>query len=646
MEKSTFRVPTAENLMRQLAVKNQSDVQRTARPQMAGAASLLSARISAPPFFGPIVQKKSHCACGGGCPPCQSKPPIQTKLAVSRPGDIYEQEADRVAEHVMRAPESRLQRARPGGEVCSKPHHDELSKLHEHLQTKRAGPSDWNQTDVPPVVNDALRSPGAPLDLESREFFEPRFGHDFSDVRVHADTQAEAATHGLKARAFTVGRDVVFAAGEYQPQSMRGRTLLAHELAHVAQQRQSSSGRLQAQSDDGGVRHISIVGGVPAFLSCDLADVRADQTTSCCRQDTLDQLPGLYSQARESTDRAIRRMAAGANMDGAIERHFGAALWYRDDILQNLRTIRRELDLESSHRARCRIALGLGNVGDMELFSQLDRALFCDFNVIASATRGGKILTLCLDIDGNPAGGWRVILHEVAHFSRVALLPARTSATSAQVASGEFETYTRGQGYPNPMPFSLRNADSYASFVEEIGAADWAEDSNAAAYAPTVEAGAALTLEEHTRPGVAGRIVWTPFGSSLQMIAGIGGVWFPRREEAEVTHPPDPSGLRAYVGAEVGLRWIVGGDKVQFVLDVAGGGGPYVRVDEQVDPALAARVGLGIRFGGPQLGFGISTDFMRLFHISEGDLVGDKADDWIGGLMIRGHWGGSSSRPR
>jgi hypothetical protein len=77
---------------------------------------------------------------------------------------------------------------------------------------------------------------GAPLPSDVRAFFEPRFGHDFSGVRVHADAAAEHAAHTLDARAFTAGRDVVFARGEYAPTTAAGRRLLAHELTHVIQQ--------------------------------------------------------------------------------------------------------------------------------------------------------------------------------------------------------------------------------------------------------------------------------------------------------------------------------------------------------------------------------------------------------------------------
>ena len=89
---------------------------------------------------------------------------------------------------------------------------------------------------VPPIVHDVLSSPGQPLDRDTRAFMEPRFGHDFSGVRVHADARAAQSARAVNALAYTVGRDVVFGMGQYMPETMGGKRLLAHELTHVVQQ--------------------------------------------------------------------------------------------------------------------------------------------------------------------------------------------------------------------------------------------------------------------------------------------------------------------------------------------------------------------------------------------------------------------------
>ena len=108
--------------------------------------------------------------------------------------------------------------------------HDEGPKLmrrslgHSRLET------------VPSVVEDVLRSPARSLDPTTREFFEPRFGHDFGKVSVHTDAQAAASAEAVDALAYTVGSDVVFGAGRYRPATAEGRSLIAHELTHVVQQ--------------------------------------------------------------------------------------------------------------------------------------------------------------------------------------------------------------------------------------------------------------------------------------------------------------------------------------------------------------------------------------------------------------------------
>ncbi|HRQ40315.1 MAG TPA: DUF4157 domain-containing protein [Chloroflexota bacterium] len=101
------------------------------------------------------------------------------------------------------------------------------------------------QETVLPIVNEVLRSPGQPLDPTTRAYMEPRFGHDFSSVRVHTDTKAAESAWAVDALAYTVGRSVVFGAGQYAPKTHAGGHLLAHELTHVVQQGVRCAGNLQ-----------------------------------------------------------------------------------------------------------------------------------------------------------------------------------------------------------------------------------------------------------------------------------------------------------------------------------------------------------------------------------------------------------------
>lgn len=159
---------------------------------------------------------------------------IQAKLAVNKPGDEYEQEADRISDQVMRMfTKPQLQRACACGGTGPKCQTQQPDQQHERLQTRCVESDDLGQTAAPPIVSDVLRSPGQPLDAATREYFEPRFRYDFSRVRVHTNSEAADSVRSVGALAYAVGPDVVFGAGQYQPRSFEGRRLIAHELTHV-----------------------------------------------------------------------------------------------------------------------------------------------------------------------------------------------------------------------------------------------------------------------------------------------------------------------------------------------------------------------------------------------------------------------------
>ncbi|HEU4388418.1 MAG TPA: DUF4157 domain-containing protein, partial [Blastocatellia bacterium] len=155
---------------------------------------------------------------------------IQTKLAISQPGDAFEQDADRVSQQVMNMSAPQVQRSCACGEKCPKCQTERPNQEQTHLQMKRIGTSDFRQTSAPPIVNEVLSSPGEALDPAARFFMEPRFGYDFSGVRVHTGERAARSADTLNAAAYTSGQHVVFGKGRY------GLALLAHELAHVVQQ--------------------------------------------------------------------------------------------------------------------------------------------------------------------------------------------------------------------------------------------------------------------------------------------------------------------------------------------------------------------------------------------------------------------------
>jgi hypothetical protein len=185
---------------------------------------------------------------------------LQAKLEIGPVDDPLEHEADAVTDHVMRMPDPALvARASPPRVSCKCAACEEEEKKAQakpsgalnlvrrkcaaceeedkkQLRMKPAAADIETGGAAPPIVHDALAGPGRTLDAATLAFFEPRFGHDFSDVRVHADAQSADSARAIGASAYTVGSDVVFAAGRFAPAEPAGQLLLAHELAHVAQQ--------------------------------------------------------------------------------------------------------------------------------------------------------------------------------------------------------------------------------------------------------------------------------------------------------------------------------------------------------------------------------------------------------------------------
>jgi Domain of unknown function (DUF4157)/HNH/ENDO VII superfamily nuclease with conserved GHE residues len=205
-------------------------------------------------------------------------PAVQMKMAVSKPGEKLEQEADRMADKVMRMPlpvslspgkeeklqrapdeklqkkeEEKIQKAAAPEENVQKKEDDKLQKAEEKLQKKeeeklQKAPASEEKlqrkgSDSAPTVSTNLQSAiqsrsggGQPLSSDLRGYMEPRFNADFSKVRVHSDQESAALSNQLSARAFTHQNNIFFSRDQYQPGSSEGRQLLAHELTHTIQQ--------------------------------------------------------------------------------------------------------------------------------------------------------------------------------------------------------------------------------------------------------------------------------------------------------------------------------------------------------------------------------------------------------------------------
>ena len=186
-----------------------------------------------------MLQRKCACggtvAAGGECAECRNKR-LQTKLAVNQPGDRFEHEADRMAEQVMQLPE---------GAVAAAPNIRRMSSesgegLHGEA---RSGIE---------AVREGFKQPtggGRPLLDSDRRFFEPRFGWDFSKVRIHSGSDASVAARSVNALAYTTRNNVVFGEGQDRPGTEGGSKLLAHELAHTIQQAGGGAPEIQRKHD-------------------------------------------------------------------------------------------------------------------------------------------------------------------------------------------------------------------------------------------------------------------------------------------------------------------------------------------------------------------------------------------------------------
>jgi outer membrane protein OmpA-like peptidoglycan-associated protein len=172
---------------------------------------------------------------------------VQTKLRLGEPGDIYEQEADRVAEQVMRifvnseVNTTNQEKINRKCSSCKEEEKEDQEKMKisrkEATTTTINSSNKFDTSDSASIeINNTLTQSGSPIDSSTKEFMESRFGYDFSNVRIHADERAARSAQSINALAYTIGSDVVFDNGKYNPSTAEGRYLLAHELTHTVQQ--------------------------------------------------------------------------------------------------------------------------------------------------------------------------------------------------------------------------------------------------------------------------------------------------------------------------------------------------------------------------------------------------------------------------
>jgi hypothetical protein len=234
-------------------------------------------------------------------------PITHTDLRISRSKDEFEQEADRIAAQVTSMPGPPAAAVPDAGIVQRKHAHrkDEEEEntplmpspkdLHKDLHSAEESHS----LEAPPIVHEVVRSPGQPLDAPTRAFFEPRFGHDFSKVRVHADRTATQAARAVSAQAFTYGRHLVFDENSYRPAMQTGRRLLAHELTHTLQQ---NAGTFAIQRQRQAVDIAAVAAEVEALVRPGNDEAGAlNRLKSLDMEDLLKVVEKLYDDA-DSTD--------------------------------------------------------------------------------------------------------------------------------------------------------------------------------------------------------------------------------------------------------------------------------------------------------------------------------------------------------
>ena len=262
--KPALSKPGAEN--------SELTAQRQADPASLSQRARQNPRLLSPGDVQRLQRAVGNQTVGGLLSAARPRALVQAKLNVGPANDTYEQEADQVADKVMRMPASPMsvsQRAGPEEEepLQAKPLAAGITPLAQRKNEEQEDASNRAQRqageeeeiqETPAVQRSgggfeagadfesqlgAARGSGSPLPDQTRGFMEQRMGTDFSGVRVHVDSQSDHLNRSIQAKAFTTGQDVFFSQGAYQPESQDGQRLLAHELTHVVQQTGATQAR-------------------------------------------------------------------------------------------------------------------------------------------------------------------------------------------------------------------------------------------------------------------------------------------------------------------------------------------------------------------------------------------------------------------
>jgi hypothetical protein len=330
------------------------------------------------------------------------------------------------------------------------------------LQRKSGQPAAHSQSSTeaaPPIVHDVLRSPGQPLDAASRAFMEPRFGYDFSRVRVHADSRAAKSADAVNAQAYTVGSNIVFGANQSGTGKLSSQRLLAHELAHVVQQggRQAGGSLQVAPANDSAegaadrAADQALSGGRVASSPKAESRLQRFGANPRCTATETSTIHDAITTASGWAGSALTALAANPMAPktlAALQHNFGTA-----GTAANAGAISARLSLGRSDMLT--IPYSCNNASNDPSCA----ALHCG----DSPPAGGHASNICTNVttvSSDPVFRAGCILHEAMHACHASMTAAADSY------SGWFGHSGSTAGYPGTNP--LANADSYTTLAMEL----------------------------------------------------------------------------------------------------------------------------------------------------------------------------------
>jgi hypothetical protein len=328
---------------------------------------------------------------------------FQPKLTIGPTDDVYEREADAVADKVMSMSDQEQIQSKISPlniqRKCA------ACEEEEHAQRKEDGAS-RQRSEAPSIVSDAINAGGAPLDEGTKSFMENRFGYDFGNVKIHTDTIAAKSAQSINALAYTNGNSIVFNHGQYSPETENGKRLLAHELTHVVQQKGVQRRIIQRQIIDRNVTTNEAMLTQLGLTRQQIIDtiISADADAIVLAQNAEDTLTTELNNAQSGNP-------VDANAETILVEELGLSFNNRAHhglIRQQIGRFRRVRETLESGYLRY-IALGIGNISLVGC-----QAGDCGEN-FAFSCPGNRLIVLCQTFWDTPDEQSATILHEPFH---------------------------------------------------------------------------------------------------------------------------------------------------------------------------------------------------------------------------------------